>query len=327
MRERGEELFRMKRSADIWSSILREIIEQVGSIVLGKGEELEIMVSAVAAGGHVLVEGPPGIGKTLAVKALAKTIGSDYRRVQGNPDILPSDMTGFYIHTLNGDRRLVKGSVFTNFLQVDDVNMIPPRVHSALLQAMTEYRVSIEGDTFELERPFHVFATMIPPEIEAGVYEVSLGFLDRFWVIIRSGYVGRGVEAEIVGRSDELYLSNVEQLRTVMSREMLRELQDSLKDLVYADRRIANYIADIASYIRSREEVRAGPGHRGPIYLYRLSKAYALIKGRDYVVPDDVKTLAKYALPHRILLKPGIPEGKKEEIVQDALKSVSVPKE
>jgi MoxR-like ATPase len=317
----------MSEEIDSWSSLVGEVIDEITSIVLGKRQDIELMVATVIAGGHVLIEGPPGIGKTLASKALARTIGGTYRRVQGNPDILPTDLTGFYIHTITGERYFVKGPIFTNILQIDDINRIPPRVHSALLEAMAEYKVSIEGETFNLERPFHVFATMIPPEIESGVYSLALGLIDRFWISIHTGYVERDVERDIVNRSDELYLSDVSSLRTIMSPEKLSVLQDSLGKIVYVDQRITNYIVDIMSTLRNHEDVLAGPSHRGSIYLYRLSKAYALIKGRNYVIPDDVKFLAKYVLPHRILLKPEAAAKKPIEIVDEVLRKVSVPKE
>jgi len=316
-----------RRDLDRWVSLLGEAVDEIAKVVLGKRGEVELMVATIVAGGHVLIEGPPGAGKTLMVKAVAKAVGADYRRIQGNPDILPSDLVGFYIHTLTGERRLVKGPVFTNILQIDDLNRIPPRVHSALLEAMAEYRVSIEGDTYEIERPFHVFATMIPPEIEVGVYEVPIGLIDRFWILIRSGYVGRDVEEEMVSRSDEFYLVSVDPVKTVIGREDLRRLQDLLGELVYVDKRVESYIVDVVTEIRRHEDVFAGPSHRGSIYLYRLCKAYALVKGRDYAVPDDVKHLARYVLPHRILLKPGLPASRRIEVVDEVLRRVRVPKE
>lgn len=308
------------------SAKIGEAIDEVASTVVGKRREIELMVSTLLAGGHVLVEGPPGSGKTFSCKSVAKVFGGDYRRIQGNPDVLPSDIMGFYVYTLSGERRYVKGPVFTNILQVDDLNRIPSRALSALLQAMTEYSVSVEGDTYVIDKPFHVFATMIPADIEAGTYQLPIGLQDRFWVAIKTSYVRGQVESEILGRSDVLYESSTKGVRTVMSPRELREIQERLGDLVYTDNRIVNYLVEIISNLRNHDDVLLGPSNRGGIYYYRISKAYALVKGRDYVIPDDLKGLAKYVLPHRIIVKPASRRSS-EEIVEEVFSSTPVPKE
>ena len=304
---------------------VREAIGEVSKAVVGKTGEIEVMVATLIAGGHVLLEGPSGSGKTFTAKTIARVFGGEYSRVQGNPDVLPSDLTGFYVYTLSGERRFVRGPVFTNILQVDDINRIPPRAQAALLQAMAEYSVSIEGDTYRIERPFHVFATMIPPEIEAGVYKLAVGVMDRFWTLINTGYSEAGEEVDIVRRSDELYMGNPASVRTLMTPEELRDLQDMLGELVYMDEKVASYIADIIMALRRHPEVYLGPSERGAVYLYRLSKAHALLDGRDYVIPDDVKRIAPYVLVHRVNIRPTA--GKTPaEIVGEVLQKVPVPK-
>ena len=316
----------MEETLTDYSSILREAIDEIKSTVIGKEKELEIMVSTLVAGGHVLIEGPPGSGKTFSCKSIAKAFGGSYKRIQGNPDVLPSDIVGFYVYTLSGSRQYVKGPVFTNILQVDDINRIPPRALSALLQAMTEYSVSVEGDTYIIEKPFHVFASMIPLEIEAGTYKLPVGLLDRFWVKITTDYIEGGLESEIVGRADELYESSTENIRTLLSPGELSKIRDNLKSLVYVDRKVLDYILDIVNRLRKSEDVLVGPSNRGSIHYYRLSKAYALVKGRDYVIPDDVKFLSTYVLPHRILLRPTTTKTP-SEVVEEVIESTPVPKE
>jgi len=316
----------LENSVSDISSRIAEAIDEVSGTVVGKRWEIELMVSALISGGHVLVEGPPGSGKTFSCKSVAKAFGGEYRRIQGNPDVLPSDIMGFYVYTLAGERRYIKGPVFTNILQVDDLNRIPSRALSALLQAMTEYSVSVEGDTYVIEKPFHVFATMIPPEIEVGTYQLPIGLVDRFWVALKTGYVSGDTESEILNRSDSLYEGSTEMVKTVMNPRELRAIQENLGDLVYTDERVVRYMVNIINNLRNHDDVLIGPSNRGGIYFYRVTKAYALIQGRDYVIPDDLKNLARNVLSHRILLKPG--SGKSpEELVEEVLSVTPVPKE
>ncbi|MEB3756935.1 MAG: MoxR family ATPase [Desulfurococcales archaeon] len=316
----------MPTENNVISDILGKVIDEVSKSVVGKREEIELMTATLVAGGHILVEGPPGAGKTFSCKSLAKAFGGSYRRIQGNPDVLPSDIMGFYVYTIGGERRFIRGPVFSNILQVDDVNRIPSRALSALLQAMTEYSVSIEGDTYKIEKPFHVFATMIPSEIEVGTFKLPLGLIDRFWIYLNTNYVRGDVEAEIVNRADELYETSTEKIRTILSPEELRNIQDNLGEMVYSDKRIVNYIVNVVNNLRDHPDIIVGPSNRGSIYFYRLSKAYALIKGRDYVIPDDAKYLARYVLPHRVLVRPTSSKTPME-IIEEVLSNTPVPKE
>ena len=317
----------MPGNVEEWAEKLRRVVDMASSQVLGRRNDIEVFLSALVAGGHVLVLGPPGTGKTLLTKVLARALGASYARVQGNPDILPTDITGFFVHTLTGERRFIRGPVFTNVLHVDDLNRIPTRAQSALTEAMAEYQVSVEGETFRLERPFHVVATLIPSELEIDVYEVTRGLMDRFWAALRVEYVNRETELEIANRADELYLMGLEKIEPVMTADELRMLQDMLGKLVYIDERIASYIIDLVAAIRSHEDVLYGPSHRTTVQFYRLSKAYALLQGRDYVVPDDVKKLATYALPHKFVIRPEAGHREAEEIVREALEETPVPKD
>lgn len=307
----------------------RSIIDYLSKIVIGKEVLLKHIVATILAGGHVLIEGPPGTAKTLIASGLAKTIGGVFKRVQGNPDILPTDITGYHIYMLDGTSRFVKGPVFTNILMFDELNRTPTRSQSALLQAMAEYQVTIDGITYDLPRPFHVIATEVPVEEEVGVYPLTLTLRDRFWIKCKSTYNDPREELTIVEKADILY--NILDLKfdKIMEIQEFVKLQEFISKGIYVDKRIVKYIVDLVSSIRSNELVQLGPSHRGAIYLYRVSKALALINGRDYVIPDDVKELAVPVIAHRIVLSSDAEaEGRRpEDIVEETLQRISVPKE
>ncbi len=306
-----------------------KIISELSKVVRGKLEELKIIVATIVAGGHVLIEGPPGSAKTLVAYGLSRIIGGKFKRVQGNPDLLPTDLTGYHIYGFDGTTRFVEGPVFANILMFDELNRTPPRSQSALLQAMAEYQVSIDGITYDIPRPFHVIATEIPTEEEIGIYLLTLTLRDRFWTKIISGYVEPKDEFDIVKNSDTLYDLGRVGFEEIIGLEEFKWLQKFIDDGVYVDDRIVKYIVDLVNYIRNDERVALGPSHRGSIFLYRVAKSIALINKRDYVIPDDIKYVAKHVLAHRIAIRQQYEaEGYNSlKIVEEALNKVPVPKD
>ena len=309
--------------------MVRDIVRTIGKVIVGKEVLIKHVIAALVAGGHVLIEGPPGTGKTLLAKSIAKAIGGEFRRVQGNPDLLPTDLTGYYIYSLDGSKRFVKGPVFTNILMFDELNRTPTRVQSALLQAMAEMQVSIDGITHVLPKPFHVIATEVPPEEELGIYPLTLTLRDRFWIKCFSLYNRPDEELEIIRRSDKLYIVDASDVETIVTLEEYVRLQNFISEGIYVDDRVVKYVSDIVNYLRTHPSIRLGPSHRGSIYMYRVAKVLALMDGRDYVIPDDVKEVAVDVLSHRVLLtEEAEVEGRKpQDIVLEALNKVEVPKE
>ncbi len=305
------------------------ITQSISKALIGKELLVKHVVATLIAGGHVLIEGPPGVAKTLLAKSLAKAIKGEFRRVQGNPDLLPTDLTGYYVYSLDGSKRFVKGPVFTNILMFDELNRTPTRVQSALLQVMAERQASVDGVTHELPRPFHVIATEVLSGGEVGVYPLTLTLKDRFWIRCVTTYNPFRDELIIVRRADELYKTEASGVEGVTDVETFLKLQDFLGEGIYADERIVHYISKLVDYVRRHEDVELGGSHRGSIYLYRVSKALALMDGRDYVIPDDVKEVAVQVLAHRLVLKEEarVRGVKPEEVVREALDTVEVPKE
>jgi len=312
------------------SMCCKTIIDTVTQYFIGNRPAVEKTLAAALVNGHVLFEDHPGLGKTLLAKVFAKVIGCSFRRIQFTPDLLPSDIVGTKVwRTRLETFELVKGPIFTNILLADEINRAPPKTQAALLEAMEERQVTIEGVTYKLEEPFFVIATQNPLEYE-GTYPLPEAQLDRFLLRLMTGYptpenLVKILKSRLKWRRDD----PTAYIKPVVTKSNFLELQRTVEHKIYIDDAVLDYIAKIIDAIRANPRVEAGPSPRGALALMKLSKAIALIRGRDFVIPDDVKTLAISALAHRIILKTEyILEGlRPEDLVKEAVEAIPVPKE
>ncbi len=280
--------------------IAQDVLSEVSRVIVGYGEILQQLFIALLVNGHVLLEGVPGLGKTVMAKTFAKTLGISFRRVQFTPDLLPSDITGTKIFDQNeGSFVLQKGPLFANIVLADEINRSAPKTQAALLEAMAERQITIEGDTLPLEKPFMVVATENPVEME-GTYPLPEAQLDRFIMKVWLDYPSQEEEVDIMRRQISGESPSV---TAITSGEEILAAQ-KLMNMVYIDDRILKYIRDIVLKTRNHPQIALGCGPRASLVLMKCSKARAAILGRVYVTPDDVRSLIMPALNHRILLKP-----------------------
>jgi MoxR-like ATPase len=304
---------------------IRDVVSAVSKVYMGKLELVKLCIAALYSGGHVLIEGYPGTGKTLLAKTIAKVISGVYKRVQGHPDILPSDILGFHVYRVTGERVFVEGPVFTNILLFDELNRTPTRTQAALLEAMQEQQVTVDGVTYKLPRPFMVIATQVPYKYARGAYEIMETLADRFAISAPSYYNPPEEEVEVVQRSDYIITIPVEPVTTP---KRVLAVSRRISDLIHVSDYVVDYMVRLVNYIRYHQAVAYGPSHRATVHLLGVSRVMALMDGRDYVIPDDVKKVFTSVVAHRFKLKEEFElEGvKPESIVEEALKSVPVPK-
>ncbi len=280
--------------------IAQEVLSEVSRVIVGYGDILQQLFIALLVNGHILLEGVPGLGKTVMAKTFAKTLGISFRRVQFTPDLLPSDITGTKIFDQNeGAFVLQKGPLFANIVLADEINRSAPKTQAALLEAMAERQITIEGETLPLEKPFMVVATENPVEME-GTYPLPEAQLDRFLMKLWLEYPEKEEEVDIMRRQISGDSPSVE---AITSGEELLAAQ-KLMNMVYIDDRILKYIRDIILKTRNHPQIALGCGPRASLVLMKCSKARAAILGRVYVTPDDVRSLVVPAMNHRMLLKP-----------------------
>jgi MoxR-like ATPase len=284
------------------SSLAAAVLDEVGRAVVGKREALVLVLSGILAGGHVLIEDLPGLGKTLAARSFAQALGLTFTRAQFTPDLLPADLTGSFIFDQKeGEFEFRPGPLFTGMLLADEINRTPPKTQSALLEAMQERQVTVEGQTFLLQPPFHVIATANPVEYE-GTYPLPEAQLDRFLLRVSFGYPDADQEWDVLGR--RLARRREEQiLDAVTDAEGLSGMQAAI-ETVTVEESVGRYCVALAAATRDHPQVLMGASPRGALALMLTGRAYAVVHGRDYVVPEDVKAVARSVLAHRITVRP-----------------------
>jgi len=304
--------------------VIDRIISEVSKVVVGKDEAKRIILAAMISEGHILLEGPPGIAKTLLARSFAVAMGGTFRRIQMTPDLLPADIVGSTFYEMSTSKwRVKKGPIFANIVLIDELNRTTPKTQSALLEAMQEFQVTIEGEKLTLPRPFLVLATQIPYG-GAGTYPLTEVQLDRFAYRLRLDYPTWEEEVKVVSKIDEIEKFDI---KPVASPKDLYSLVESARKIHVSDP-VKKYIVEIVNRLRKPEEVMLGPSPRGTIWLYKGSRALAYMNGREYVIPDDVKALAPSVLSHRIRIKPEYEvEGlNPEQLLARVLEEVEVPK-
>ncbi len=302
-----------------------KLIESMKSVIVGKEAVLERILTALLAEGHVLIEDVPGVGKTTAAKALAKSMDLSFSRIQFTPDLLPSDILGVSVYRRDTYAfEFRKGPVFSQIVLADEINRASPKTQSSLLEVMEEHQVTMDGKTFAFQGPFMVVATQNPIEYE-GTFPLPEAQLDRFLMKIKIGYPGRKDEMNIVGRMGTR--SDIDKLETVATEAEVMEMQAQVRQ-VHADESIGAYIVDIVRKTRESDEVLLGCSPRAAVGLLAAAKAHAYIHNRRYVLPEDVKSLASDVLAHRIIIKPEVSyTGRRgRDIVEDILSITGVPK-
>lgn len=305
-------------------SVAEKLTQNVEQVIIGKRDAIELVIVGLLAQGHLLIEDVPGVGKTMLARSLAKSLGCSFGRIQFTPDMLPSDVTG--VSVFNQKTREFEfrpGPVMAQVVLTDEINRATPKTQAALLEAMQELQITVDGITHPLPTPFLVLATQNPIEYE-GTFPLPEAQLDRFLMRIRLGYPSS--EAEIAILESQRYVHPVTQIEQVLPVVDLLAAQEALKD-VYVDRLVKEYIVDLISQTRDHPDIYLGASPRGSLALYRTGQAWAAVHGRDYVLPDDIKRLAVPTLAHRLISSPAarLRDVTGETVMQELLTSLPVP--
>jgi MoxR-like ATPase len=302
------------------------IVAALARVIVGKADVLERILAGILANGHILIEDYPGLAKTLIARLFAQALSLSFKRLQCVPDLLPADVTGSFLYDQQQARfEFRPGPIFTHFLLADEINRATPKTQAALLEAMQEAQVSVEGESFRLERPFLVVATQNPIELE-GTYPLPEAQLDRFLMRISVGYPTADEERQILERRRRRRQDEA-QVEAVVSRDEVLAMQGALED-VFVSEAVERYVVDLVQATRADHRVALGASPRGALALLKLARAWAVLRGRDFVMPDDVKAMAGSALAHRLILQPELWVSKVSaaQVVGDLLTQVPVPK-
>lgn len=305
-------------------SQLKRLADSLSEVIRGKSEAVEVLITAILAGGSVLMDDVPGVGKTTLAKALARSLDVAFNRVQFTPDLLPSDILGASIYNpVDGSFTFRQGPVFCNVLLADEINRASPRTQSALLEAMSESQATIEGVCHELPHPFIVIATQNPVDFH-GTYPLPEAQLDRFLVYMNLGYPSNETELDIL--FDQAIAHPIDSVQPVLNREEVVRMQAAVRR-THVDRSVGQYIVELVAQSRSDERLKLGVSPRGSLMLFRATQAATFLAGRDHATPDDVQRMARYVLPHRIVLtsRSRYSSVDRTEIIEDLLKAVRVP--
>lgn len=306
--------------------VIRKLRESIGSVFLGKQEVVDGTLVALLGHGHVLIEDVPGVGKTLLARAVARSIDGSFRRIQFTPDLLPGDIIGTSVYDAKATEFVFKrGPLFASIVLADEINRTSPRTQSALLEAMNDGQVSVDGNTYALDNPFLVLATQNPFEFE-GTYPLPESQLDRFMVRLKIGYPTRVAERQLL--SEHRLGEPVDHLKPVVALGEVRAAQQAVRDVV-VEASVGDYLLDVVEATRSHKDIEVGVSTRGALMLYRAAQALATLRDRHYVVPDDIKEMAPAVLAHRVLGKTFLSNGGSDtatRVIEEILDTVPIPR-
>lgn len=300
-----------------------KIGENISKVIVGKDKEIELIIIAFLAEGHVLLEDIPGTGKTMMIRAFSKTLDLPFKRIQFTPDLLPSDITGInFYNQKTGDFQFREGPLFSNIVLADEINRATPRTQSSLLEAMEERQITSDGITRKLNQPFMVLATQNPVE-SFGTFPLPEAQLDRFLMRLNLGYPDESDEKNIILKNIHNPIDTIE---TVIEREELNAIRNLIEEVKISDE-VLDYLVDIVKATRNNKGIELGVSPRGSIALFKVSRVYAAINGRDYILPEDIKYMAPYVLNHRIIARGTTEVERTMDIIKEIVSKVTVPLE